>query len=1383
MPRGLSEAVISALNQSYISGIFYLVTIVLPNGTTLYLGERGVLYGGHTYLPVIKGISNLPYVLSGNDQVELTLLNVDGYFTDLDLETSFLAARVQIYEYLPALSTPVAYLKWQGWADDLTDITTETARLVAYTGLTNLKTEVPKREISLTCPWFFGNTRDPISATDFEGSECPYQKYSTIGFTSTLLSAINDYDNPVIFSTSGLPGSLSFALDDDLLIDDEIFRVLTKEGDILTCTRGIYNTTVVEHAINADIKFYDCHYDVSACKRRGMYGNNSADTYHNYFGGFPLLSVVFPGLKKNIFAKPSKAGTFSGNDSLYGSALPLFYGRSLTLDAQIPIASVIGTAGYEEVWTAIVILVGEGLLATNAYNDDQTIPQNAYALSYDGLERIFVNGKRRHDARPTGLECSNGWFCASNPNIGNIPLFATDKLGFQGSAWICLQMKAENNDDAADGVIDGLSAEVEIRYGRCVRVYSSPTSYTFKATQDPADVLLDMETAKRGGCGLDYDQFNITSFIDARLHNQETVKSVVDGTDKPRWTFNGAISGKKPAADQERMVCLSMYCLLPFLDINGKFKLKPLKSETTSGVPVFSSFSSYTAYRNILSNDKGVSSLKKSRKALLDIPNEIKINFVESSPYTSTTRIKYADVKEYTKSQVVLIDREAQRRVGRVTGLDSRRVVSKSYDFPGISSVDEAARLGTLILRAGEFAEGGAQNNLTIEFETFYRGSSDVELGDIIQVEDALLDPVAEAYFRIIHIEDQLMDTQESGILFKRVIRATLHLNSMYDDTAYTCTDLTRLPMITTHKSEPPAVSNFDITETGVVDRYGTNKALLNITFTAPGEHTGAVNGNHSISDTTIVIMDLDDETFSGFVGDLVYFTGHTTVYRLTEDVDFSDGAATITLDLGIEASLTSGIEMKIVSMLERGSFRSVVLMRSSTDGNGDPVGDWHFVTEIVKSGTQIFYDITQHLECFCAVSKSVTGLVPDVNTKAADNEYKFPRIFLVPDGSEDSGVPSGASGLLIRTTVHDTSIPKNNMVFRFNRDTANFESIRDVYISLTATLPGYGPYAAQKTAYPANVVASGVDLAVLAGVNVVNVGSDPGSVVGKFIVIHGVGGDSYLDWQSINTQNGAILTLQSPFSHTGAFSWEIIEPWIGSGDNAFDYIFKVPNDLHGKNLYDTLWSTIPVSLIEGVFYAVAYSKNIFGAPPNILASPLTTIGVDWEDTYEGLENFEEVFSATLLERWNILAVYGAFTYNSGATATKGAQIRTIPYYEYVSTNKYDIHIQARRTYTDGDPTTQIFAFLLDCFDAEQNYLGTITCGPTVIGLLWDLNTWYDLHYYVQGEGSGGDGSSGTPYQLPVGTAYLSIVAVFNSLDAGETAHVMDISFIETSIV
>jgi hypothetical protein len=904
-----------------------------------------------------------------------------------------------------------AYLKWSGWCDELTDISSITATLHAYSGSGTTRCEVPRRSINIMCPWNFSHVDSGNDTVNFDGGECPYQNSSEIGFTTTLAEAIDNNDDPATFDVSGLSGGNEFEIDDEIKIDDEVLRVLDVDGDTLECSRALRGSVIAAHSENAVVKFYNCNGTKASCIRRGMYGNNSADHHHvdtvtynnNYFGGFPALTANIIGRfrpDRILAPKFTIPVTFAGNESAYGKPLPLVYGKCRLIGPPVLIAANEGYAGKKEKYVVALIGVCEGTLADNATDSTQTNGINAYATNpTTGLENIFVNGKRRHD--PTvgfGCQFGGGQTIQVPPIFAGVDDFETYNLNFRGTAWVFLRIMEENNADSngLDLLAGNVDADVEIAYGRCVRVYTTTSAYTFKATSgDPAWMLLDFEVSKRAGGGYDYAQFDIQSFLDLSTYCNETVTNVVDGSSVPRWTFNGCVDSKKSFQDHEKVLALSLYALPPFRDANGKLKVRVLQSETLSGLPVFSSAS--PTYRNILVNDAGSSTLKKKRKSILEIPNEVKVSFVA-----------YQD-NEWVKTTLILSDREAQTQVGKIVGDGTTKVISRTLDLPGCTSVDEAARIGTLVLRAGEFAQGGLANNLEIEFEAFYRDSQILEIGDVIQVEDDLLDDTSEIYFRVIKIEDQPLTVDGGGIVFKRLITATLHDNDIYDDTAYTCTDVTRLSPWGGHGGEAPAVTDFTIVENGIYDKYGLPHSRLDIDYKAPGDYVGAIDNGagYSAGASTIHV----DGITAGKIlkkHDLIYIDGQARIYQATADITFTSGEADVTITPVLTDDVVNNQSVRIVISAERDNFHSVVIMRSSTDAHLDPIGDWRFVTEIHNPPQSILYDISNEVETFVALSKNRAQSTPSPETVIANGNYKYPRVDVLVDGvADDTGPPS----------------------------------------------------------------------------------------------------------------------------------------------------------------------------------------------------------------------------------------------------------------------------------------------------------------------------------------------------------------------------------------
>ena len=77
----------------------------------------------------------------------------------------------------------------------------------------------------------------------------------------------------------------------------------------------------------------------------------------------------------------------------------------------------------------------------------------------------------------------------------------------------------------------------------------------------------------------------------------------------------------------------------------------------------------------------------------------------------------------------------------------------------------------------------------------------------------------------------------------------------------------------------------------------------------ARGVETGtlAVNGNHTVGDTTIAIDGFAADTANRLrSGDFIKFNGHTKVYMVVADVTSSSGAATVTIEPPLTTALSN---------------------------------------------------------------------------------------------------------------------------------------------------------------------------------------------------------------------------------------------------------------------------------------------------------------------------------------------------------------------------------------------------------------------------------------------------------------------------------------------
>jgi|SRR5579871_6526916 len=285
MPRGISSGIQTALNADTIGGgFFYLFQIDLPGGTE-YWDQRGINDGTHTYTPRVLNVTDIAFQSTDTSQITLTLSNADGAITTLDQDQRFYGSQVRMYQWVPDASA--SFIVWTGYLDEISDLGPDTATLIVYSDTAGQKAQLPRRPVSVTCTAQFANTANWNSVTDFDGSECPYGRTSTIGFRGTLQSSITNTATSLTVSIgSTLAGAgMVFIVSDQIKIGTEIILVTGVAAidgsydQTLTVERGFNGTTPAAHTNGDTVYFANCQKDTNGCTRRGMYGNNAADTF------------------------------------------------------------------------------------------------------------------------------------------------------------------------------------------------------------------------------------------------------------------------------------------------------------------------------------------------------------------------------------------------------------------------------------------------------------------------------------------------------------------------------------------------------------------------------------------------------------------------------------------------------------------------------------------------------------------------------------------------------------------------------------------------------------------------------------------------------------------------------------------------------------------------------------------------------------------------------------------------------------------------------------------------------------------------------------------------------------------------------------------------
>lgn len=190
----------------------------------------------------------------------------------------------------------------------------------------------------------------------------------------------------------------------------------------------------------------------------------------------------------------------------------------------------------------------------------------------------------------------------------------------------------------------------------------------------------------------------------------------------------------------------------------------------------------------------------------------------------------------------------------------------------------------------------------------------------------------------------------------------------------------------------------------------------------------------------------------------------------------------------------------------------------------------------------------------------------------------------------DDTGNPSGCGSLAVLTHEDDANIPYGCMGFSFNRDTSNYDSVYAFEVALGTATPLHGPYAAQRAAHPADVLASGYGITVIPGKKTMDV-TVSGAFAEKLFLIYG-GGDTGLDANVIASHGSDSIRLSQPFYKSGVYNWAIVDDW--KGQNYWDHTFYVPEDMRlcGDN---TVWKTGLVIMSSGTVYAQGFTRNLFG--------------------------------------------------------------------------------------------------------------------------------------------------------------------------------------------
>jgi hypothetical protein len=1221
MPRGVPSAILTELNKDVISGgFFYLLQVDLRSGTR-YWDKRGMSFGGHTYEARVVELSDLPFAAGDSEEVTLKLANADGALTTIDQTESIYGAKVTIRQYVPDAAD--AHVVFVGWCDEFAEVTPTQATIPIYPETAGMRSHIPKRRCGPICPSEFGKWIGTPTTTNFDGSECPYQRTSTIGFVGALVGDITSGATSITVllkpgSFDQVAAGMKYIVSDELKIGSEIMLV-TSAGSIssnqqtVTVTRGYRSTVAASHTDNSTVLFAKCQKTTSACKRIGMYGNNDNDRIvaasqdRNYFAAFPVIRG-FENVK--IYYGPAKVHhytqrvNFGTNPGVGDKCLPLIYGRVRLADPPLLLVNP------DNDFLTTLWLIGEGPLATNATNDDQTTPANAFLYDpnppnhYEDERYIRVNGQLRHDLRPGyGIQTSNGCQDSPQPNSNFFPDvadFATSKLAFWGTAWAALRV-SNSDHPTVDAKAGDVNATIGIRYGRCVRNYTGTgsTDFTFKAASDPAWVLMDVMASRRAGAGVPYSDFELQALLDLATNNATAVTNTVYGGTSPRWTFNGVVDTTKPFDEWVSLICKGMSATRPFRNAAGQYRIKSLKAETGT-FPTFSDKETTDITKRNIIWENGETSLKKfRRRRRSQIPNRMRASFVylsEAVGYQVNHAAGYG-----TGATVIDID-----------GGTGRFFPGDILVFQGVKGPNDSPFSTQVQSSVG----GSSATQITIApglpagvSGNFLKDNARISnVMDFAKIEIVIDDEPSQTLGGTRNIVEKEIDLLGCSTLDEAARRATLALRvGEFCEGGLSNNDGARF------KTFEKSAADLEIGDIINLDSYTldpfveTTYRITDITCRPVTLSSGALVFNYEIE---AMIHD------NSFFDDTAYVVTSITPIDSGSAVNAAPPAVT---GFSVTESGTTDQNGKLGTKLVFNftppypleNFKSLGIMRTSDSSGVADENGWSKIGEITKDGDSIEnYPVSGKYEWFCALSLP-PGKHADVHATLADGSYKYPRVRILVDGKADTtlGAPTGLaafgrdSEIFLNWDAYTGSAAQFYKRFNIYRNTVNN--------SATATkireVDGNSYHDADPTLVPSttyyywvrgvskleNVVingttwdeASGLPLSGFSAVASDNPGSDTGTPTNPPVVnvVHEVAGTNGL--------YTFLIGVDLPTDQTNYDTVDTIEVQI-SRDNftstVFDRIYELT-----KPPFSIDWSVNSADF--GTYYFRARVKNVFG--------------------------------------------------------------------------------------------------------------------------------------------------------------------------------------------
>ncbi len=285
---------------------------------------------------------------------------------------------------------------------------------------------------------------------------------------------------------------------------------------------------------------------------------------------------------------------------------------------------------------------------------------------------------------------------------------------------------------------DSMRAEAFIIGLNDIRQYTDEETYTTGYLTNRVWQIARMWCDKRWGLGNDYERLNIQSWIDAGTWTAATVRFTDPfgiNYDHTRSNSNVELVGRS-AIQQIEDMCLAGRLSRPYL-FQNKIHIDPYKPLTEGELADVKLFTDKGTPRNIVVDESGKSTLTRSQKSDVDLPNRIECTISDATQ----------DFQEIPIDPVEDVDQ--QLRAGRIQGDTSRRTITKKYSLLGVTDKNEATKIAYSLLWFGEFGDGGTKNNLQISFRTFVLETLELHENAIIQLDSDQLTRYGFDYFKI----------------------------------------------------------------------------------------------------------------------------------------------------------------------------------------------------------------------------------------------------------------------------------------------------------------------------------------------------------------------------------------------------------------------------------------------------------------------------------------------------------------------------------------------------------------------------------------------------------------------------------------------------------